>query len=171
MIVKDDGFSTGNISYVDSILKFGHVLSNEDVSKARNMCGSSFQGSIEQIFLVIKEISIVSRIPIPSNTSSGTNPQTPRGHGTGRGYRGSRGSRGTNRGNRGNSRRSSGFSIFSQTQNLVQPNLVSPSLTNGQNQLQFLSQPHHQFFVTNPQSQHQPSYAQAVQSIPTTIFQ
>lgn len=104
VIIKENGRIRQQLTYVDSVLKHGALLSNEDIAKARNLAGTSFKGFLEQVFLIIKETGVNVEIPTPAGIAlslSGSN-QTPIGASRGayRGRGGLRGRGGFNGGNR-----------------------------------------------------------------------
>jgi len=91
LVIKKDGKTVKNRTFVDAILEYGHKLSPNDVAKARHVAGQSFKGQLEQFFLVIKETGQNNEIPVPAGSYSGGPTQAGRGRGGARGRGGGRG--------------------------------------------------------------------------------
>lgn len=86
LIIRNSGRVIKNLSYVDSILQYGEKLSPEDIEKGMKIAGRSYQGQMENNFLILRDTDKPPVIPTPRGTFiPPTRGTTPRGRGRGRG--------------------------------------------------------------------------------------
>jgi len=104
LCLRKDNRVIKQLTFVDSVLQYGELLSPEDISKARRVAGTTFVGQLEQFFLVIGETGNIPQIPTPNGTfhqqSFDLNRTNGRGRGRGQAQRG-RSGRGRGRGQPG----------------------------------------------------------------------
>lgn len=89
-------------SFVDSVIRFGDLVQDQDLVAAYKRAGNTFGGAMEQYFVLLREpsdvpvVSEANRVPISSRGASRGARGTPF-RGAGRWTRGTRGSRGQKR--------------------------------------------------------------------------
>jgi hypothetical protein len=83
-----------SFSYIDTVTKFGHLVDLEDLETAYGRAGKSFNGQLQQNFVVLNERdqiqlqSVMGRASGYSASASGSNPATSnRGGGGNRGVK------------------------------------------------------------------------------------
>jgi len=69
IILKKDNKTIQQLSYVQAIIKHGHLLSTDDVERASNIAGELFYGSMRDYFLVLEDKSLPDKIPTPRPSS------------------------------------------------------------------------------------------------------
>jgi len=79
LILKKNNRTVGQFSFVQAILKHGHLLSVDDVERAKVIAGIMFIGSLKDYFLVIEDTAIPEQIPTPrlSSVSDVVEPRPP----------------------------------------------------------------------------------------------
>jgi len=77
LILKKDGGTTGQYSYVQAIIKFGHMLSTDDTERAQNTAGPVYNCSLKDYFLILDDKNLPDQVPTPRPSSVSDAPKDP----------------------------------------------------------------------------------------------